>query len=208
MHRSRPCCCCLMAVTSAAILWAMARQGDTGSTSRSVNVQLNRICSQNKKLIIELEEIWTPICQPWCRRVLPCRRRPGARRAALQSFMRLSCGACPACTNETQLLAVNETPHAGLLPSSPVATSNASGWGMICSPACRNGYCDPSLGVCICLPGWRGRACDDGYMHACFLGSSAVRYAACSGFGGLMPCACEWLGSKIVALHSAPWDGL
>ena len=59
-----------------------------------------------------------------------------------------------------------------------------------CATSCGPGYCDLSLGQCVCPPGWRGRACDDAYLGACRTSLSSP-VMACEGFAGVMSCACK-----------------
>ena len=59
-----------------------------------------------------------------------------------------------------------------------------------CGPTCGPGYCDLSLGRCICPPGWRGHACGDAYLGACRTSLSSP-VMACEGFAGVMSCACK-----------------
>ena len=53
----------------------------------------------------------------------------------------------------------------------------------------RWGYCDTSIGRCICAPGWHGDACEHTHFGACRL--HAQGEMACMTFRGLMSCQCR-----------------
>ena len=64
---------------------------------------------------------------------------------------------------------------------------------------CHAGFCDPSIGHCICLPGWRGPQCDDAFLGACRMNLSHGLEAPCDGFAGVMSCQCR---RDCAVLHS------
>ncbi len=55
-----------------------------------------------------------------------------------------------------------------------------------CGP---HGYCDPSVGACICAPGYHGNGCEHAHFGACRLHSRGE--IACNTFAGLMSCTCR-----------------
>ncbi|KAL1518793.1 hypothetical protein AB1Y20_003073 [Prymnesium parvum] len=66
------------------------------------------------------------------------------------------------------------------------------------------GYCDPSIGHCLCLPGWRGRHCETPYLAACRMSASGNAISApCSGFakGAPMSCQCRRDCAALHAVH-------
>lgn len=68
-----------------------------------------------------------------------------------------------------------------------------------CSGECgRTGYCNPSIGHCICLPGWGGGRCEIPYLGACRISLMSAS-APCQGFGGAMSCQCR---HDCIALHA------
>ena len=60
-----------------------------------------------------------------------------------------------------------------------------------CSSAedCHRGYCDESIGQCICAPGWAGAKCDWSFISACRMHEHST-HMTCSGFTGIMSCEC------------------
>ena len=69
-----------------------------------------------------------------------------------------------------------------------------------CANACGPGYCDVSVGRCVCPPGWRGSACEEAYLGACRTSSSST-LMACEGFAGVMSCACKRACSRELGNH-------
>ncbi|KAL1499563.1 hypothetical protein AB1Y20_011764 [Prymnesium parvum] len=70
---------------------------------------------------------------------------------------------------------------------------------------CGAGYCDESVGLCTCPPGWAGDRCEHAFLPACRM-SPLSPLAACAGFRGAMSCACHeqcarTLGAPSVAAH-------
>jgi hypothetical protein len=57
-------------------------------------------------------------------------------------------------------------------------------------PPCAAGYCDTELSVCVCVPGWRGEACETPYLSFCRTAVDSL-IMACDGFTGVMSCACR-----------------
>ena len=66
------------------------------------------------------------------------------------------------------------------------------------TPACHAGFRDPSIGHCLCLPGWVGARCEVPYLPACLLDKRALA-APCEGFAGVMSCQCR---RDCAALHA------
>ena len=63
---------------------------------------------------------------------------------------------------------------------------------------CHAGYCDRSIGHCICLPGWQGARCSFPFLAACRMSLSGLS-APCEGFAGVMSCQCR---RDCAALHA------
>lgn len=68
------------------------------------------------------------------------------------------------------------------------------------SDECVAGYCDHSLGHCVCLPGWHGRKCESLYLEACRTSSSSL-VAPCTGFAGIMSCQCRRDCAAFLVVH-------
>lgn len=146
--------------------------------------------TQDTALLFELQSVLTPTCKQWCVQ-LPCNGWIGYQRAVHEIF----CGACAACSNANMKPLNDEAARVPRLRSNVIGYDTregeeAAGWLAACPPSCNAGYCDPSLGVCVCLPGWRGAVCDVVYLSACLGGSGHLRFASCAGYGGVMPCEC------------------
>ena len=62
------------------------------------------------------------------------------------------------------------------------------------------GYCDRSVGRCICLPGWTGARCDATLLGACRMGEHGIA-APCEGFAGVMSCQCRQACSVLHAVY-------
>lgn len=65
---------------------------------------------------------------------------------------------------------------------------------------CHAGFFDPSIGHCICLPGWSGPRCETAYLGACLMSPYAL-VAPCDGYMGVMSCQCR---RDCAALHYRP----
>ena len=70
-----------------------------------------------------------------------------------------------------------------------------------CSNTCGAGYCDPSVGRCVCPTGWRGAGCAEAFLGACRT-SNRSPVMACEGFSGVMSCACKRLCAIELGNHS------
>jgi hypothetical protein len=65
---------------------------------------------------------------------------------------------------------------------------------------CHAGFLDPSVGHCICLPGWSGERCERAYLGSCRMGIHGLA-APCDGFAGVMSCQCR---RDCASLHFRP----
>eukprot|EP00966_Prymnesium_polylepis_P067954 1579452-Prymnesium_polylepis.3 len=155
-------------------------------------------------LLAELQQSWTPICKSWCH-AEHCVSMHGhaAHNISAFTFLRaLSCGGCPACGGSSQAETRAASQPEGRTSAVRRPLSEESGG---CATSCNRdasaGYCDRSLGVCVCMPGWAGAACDKLRLPACLIhehrarnddssGAVSDSVPACAGFGGVMSCEC------------------
>jgi len=161
---------------------------------------------QARELLLSLRARWEPQCKPWCD-VASCALTSNSS-LATRALLELSCGGCNDTVCSGLLSAPREIPDSTSSVKAPMGrTGHGQGPSQRnghkestwlaplppCSSTCNEqrgaGYCDRSVGVCVCMPGWGGPACERRDLPACFTSEQAT-FAACAGFGGVMSCEC------------------
>lgn len=81
----------------------------------------------------------------------------------------------------------------------PVTSNCSSG-----RSRCHAGFCDQSIGHCVCLPGWSGVRCEIAHLGACRMDVERGLSAPCEGFAGVMSCQCRRDCAAVHAVHGVP----